>query len=154
MVQCAHLEKWWSSSMGWIIYPIYDMENKQFMVWNHQPEYLHSLNMTSCLCFHVPRRSHRCNTTAFPLGKSPLHSRSKLLQVQFQPFQVGHQALPQPNDARSDFHSASPAAAIWKNISKIKEWTFSGVWLNFNPNPLWGCGWAQYIPCLSVNYPF
>ena len=29
----------------------------------------------------------------------------------------------------------------------------SGAWLNFNPNPLWKCGWAQYIPCLSVNYP-
>ena len=29
-------EKWWTSSMGRIIYPIYEMEKKSH-VWNHQP---------------------------------------------------------------------------------------------------------------------
>jgi hypothetical protein len=36
LVQCAHLEKWWSSSMGRMNYPISEMENKSH-VWNHQP---------------------------------------------------------------------------------------------------------------------
>ena len=37
VVQCAHLEKWWSESQweGW--HPIYEMENN-IHLWNHQPE--------------------------------------------------------------------------------------------------------------------
>ena len=36
VVQCAHLEKWWSSSMGFGWHPIYEMEHSK-NVWNHQP---------------------------------------------------------------------------------------------------------------------
>ena len=36
VVQCAHLEKWWTSWMGLGWHPIYEMENK-FHVPNHQP---------------------------------------------------------------------------------------------------------------------
>ena len=36
VVQCAHLEKWWSSSMGRMTSLFYEMDNKRH-VWNHQP---------------------------------------------------------------------------------------------------------------------
>ena len=36
VVQCAHLEKWWSSSMGRMTSLFYEMDNKSH-VWNHQP---------------------------------------------------------------------------------------------------------------------
>jgi hypothetical protein len=36
VVQCAHLEKWWSLSMGRMTSHILIMENK-IHVWNHQP---------------------------------------------------------------------------------------------------------------------
>ena len=50
-------EKWWSSSMGRIIYPIYEMEKKSH-VWNHQPVDQPVDMSVTCLWSHWSHDQH------------------------------------------------------------------------------------------------
>ena len=64
VVQLFHLEKSWSSSMGFGWHPIYEMEKKTY-VWNHQPEIQLRLSTT------LRRHSSVSFPPATSLAKSP-----------------------------------------------------------------------------------
>ena len=62
--QCAHLEKWWTSSMGFGWHPIYEMENNPFMFeTTKQYTFLWLMEEHSDQGSHVgwPLSCHRCD---------------------------------------------------------------------------------------------